>query len=381
MVLTIFSKEYKRNQILSVYKLKMPNDKMMEIEVEKQELVEKEELMQKIDKKKQKFCDNNFLEKEKLDEYILKEGPNELRKFIIEKNIGKGAESMAYMIRLKNTNKCFALKIIKKRNNKSNFHELSILRKVKSKYIVNVLCYYADPKKEYDYVIMELAHSNLSHFTRHTLKRPTLSETFLCLIANQVLQGLHYLHRNKIAHLDLKPQNILITEYLDIKLIDFSVSVEYGKLNSEEIKLPYVGTPFFMPPEIIKRMKIKIRDLQKVDLFSLGVTLYVLAFGQYPFNIKQEDEDGEILKKMSSGWKVENENNFFSSELIGFLNSLLEFDINKRPTINQALNDYWVRGAGIILNEKENTANANIFLSYLITDHFRDFNQYISKNF
>ena len=65
-----------------------------------------------------------------------------------------------------------------------------------------------------------------------------------------------YLHRNKIAHLDLKPQNILITEYLDIKLIDFSVSVEYGKLNSEEIKLPYVGTPFFMPPEIIKRMKI-----------------------------------------------------------------------------------------------------------------------------
>ena len=113
----------------------MPNDKMMEIEVEKQELVEKEELMQKIDKKKQKYSDNNFLEKEKLDEYILKEGPNELRKFIIEKNIGKGAESMAYMIRLKNTNKCFALKIIKKRNNKSNFHELSILRKVK----VNIL--------------------------------------------------------------------------------------------------------------------------------------------------------------------------------------------------------------------------------------------------
>ena len=136
-----------------------------------------------------------------------------------------------------------------------------------------------------------------------------------------------------------------------------------------------------MPPEIIKRMKIKIRDLQKVDLFSLGVTLYVLAFGQYPFNIKQDDEDEEILKKMSSGWKVENENNFFSSQLIGFLNSLLEFDINKRPTINQALNDYWVRGAGIILNEKENTANANIFLSYIITDHFRDFNQYISKNF
>ena len=227
---------------------------------------------------------------------------------------------------------------------------------------------------------MELAHSNLSHFTRKTIKRMVLSETFLCYIANQVLQGLHYLHRIKIAHLDLKPQNILITEYLDIKLIDFSVSLDYSKITNEEVKLPYVGTPFFIPPEIIKRMRVKSRDLQKVDLFSLGVTLYALGFGQYPFDIKTDDGDEEIINKMRSGWKVKDENNIFSSHFINFLNSLLEFDINKRPNINEALNNYWVKGASIILNEKENTANANIFLSYLITDHFREFKEYISSN-
>jgi len=220
----------------------------------------------------------------------------------------------------------------------------------------------------------------LSHFTRKTIKRSVLSETFLCYIANQVLQGLHYLHRIKIAHLDLKPQNILITEYLDIKLIDFSVSLDYSKITNEEVKLPYVGTPFFIPPEIIKRMRVKSRDLQKVDLFSLGVTLYALGFGQYPFDITPDDGDEEIINKMRSGWKVKDENNIFSSHFINFLNSLLEFDINKRPNINEALNNYWVKGASIILNEKENTANANIFLSYLITDHFREFKEYISSN-
>lgn len=356
----------------------MPNDQMMMVEAEEQEEVGKD--LQNLKFKKNVNCDNSSSEKGNIDEYIIREGPNELKRFDVEKVIGRGAECTAFMLRLKSTNKRYALKVIKKRNNKSNFTELNILRKVKNKNIVNVLCYYADPKKEYDYVIMELAHSNLSHFTRKTIKRMVLSETFLCYIANQVLQGLHYLHRIKIAHLDLKPQNILITEYLDIKLIDFSVSLDYSKITNEEVKLPYVGTPFFIPPEIIKRMRVKSRDLQKVDLFSLGVTLYALGFGQYPFDIKTDDGDEEIINKMRSGWKVKDENNIFSSHFINFLNSLLEFDINKRPNINEALNNYWVKGASIILNEKENTANANIFLSYLITDHFREFKEYISSN-
>ena len=363
----------------------MPNGQMMEIEADNQEFDEKK-LIREIGKRKSSAgSDNENIEKKRMDENlilkeILKELPNEMENFTIEKNIGKGAESTVHKIRFIKTNKCYALKVIKKRNNKSNFNELNILRKIKNKNIINVLCYYADPKKEFDYVIMELAYSNLSHFARKTIKRFVLSETFLCLIANQVLQGLHYLHRIKIAHLDLKPQNILITEYLDIKLVDFSVSLDYSKINNEEVKLPYVGTPFFMTPEVIKRMRIKVKDLQKVDLFSLGVTLYILGFGKYPFNINPEDEEEEVLKKMNSNWKVQDENNIFSSHFIHFLNSLLEFDINKRPTIHEALNNYWVKGASIILNEKENTANANIFLSYLITDHFRDFKEYISND-
>ena len=48
-------------------------------------------------------------------------------------------------------------------------------------------------------------------------------------------------------------------------------------------------------------------------------------------------------------------------------------------SINDALNHYWIRGAEKIFDEKENTYNANIFLSYLLTDHIRSFEEYIKK--
>ena len=310
-------------------------------------------------------------------EYILKEGPKDLNEFTIDGFIGKGSESLVFKIRYTKTNKYYGLKMIKKKKNKSNSNELKIARKVKHKNIANVICYYADPNKEVDYIIMELGHSNLSHFAKKTIKRYTLSESFLCLIAYQTLQGLAYLHKNKIAHLDVKPQNLLITEYLDIKLIDFSVSLDYSSLQNEEVILPYAGTSFFMSPEILSRKKIKTKDIQKVDMFSLGVTLYILGFGKLPFNINLEDQDEEILNKLKSGWKVEDCDNIFSSHFIELLNGLLEFDINKRFSIYQALNNYWIRGAEFLLDEKENTYNANSFLSYLITDHVRSFQEYI----
>ena len=72
-------------------------------------------------------------------------------------------------------------------------------------------------------------------------------------------------------------------------------------------------------------------------------------------------------------------NNNFSRHFIDLLNGLLEKDINKRINIFQALNSYFVQGAKILLDEKEKTYNANSFLSYIITDHIRPFQEYISN--
>ena len=62
-----------------------------------------------------------------------------------------------------------------------------------------------------------------------------------------------------------------------------------------------------------------------------------------------------------------------------FLKKLLEKDINKRINIKQAMEHYWIKGAEILIQEKEKLNNANIFLSYLIFDYFPSFNEYICK--
>ena len=86
-------------------------------------------------------------------------------------------------------------------------------------------------------MITELGKSNISHFMKKILKKSILSETFLCFIAYQTLQGLNYLHMYKIAHLDIKPQNLVITETLEIKIMieEIKHSIEGLVDNVEDI--------------------------------------------------------------------------------------------------------------------------------------------------
>jgi len=108
-------------------------------------------------------------------------------------------------------------------------------------------------------------YGNLRNFQFKSLKRACLSESMLCFIAKQILNGLYYLHRCKIAHMDIKPQNIVIDDYLNAKIIDFSISINYkGKKPNDEFKLPFKGTNFYMPLEVLDEEKIKYKDLKNI---------------------------------------------------------------------------------------------------------------------
>ena len=129
-----------------------------------------------------------------------------------------------------------------------------------------------------------------------------------------------------------------------------------------------------MAPEVINSDVINVNDLEKVDLFSLGVMIYNLAFCSYPG--KNKGQKGEKIER--NQYKLLESHKFhFSNYFIDFINKLLEKDINKRININQASEHYWIKGAEILLEEKEKLNNANIFLSYLIYDYFPNFNEYL----
>jgi serine/threonine-protein kinase Chk1 len=234
--------------------------------------------------------------------------------------------------------------------------------------------------ENFNCIIMEYAkYGNLRNFQIKVLKRPFLSESMLCFLFSQVLNGLIYLHRCKVAHMDIKPQNIVIDEFLNSKLIDFSISINYkDKEPDDEIKLKFKGTNFYMPIEIHNEETIKYKDLNKIDAYGLGITLYSLAYGCYPFDLTREDsKDYDSIYKKING-KLQFKNDFkLSSYFRDFISKLLEKDINKRMSIYEAARQPWIKGAEIIMKEKEKMYNISPFVVNLMTNNIKKFNDFL----
>ena len=333
--------------------------------------------------------DTNIPLKNKEENFISNETTEEInKKFhpgIYELNfIGKGGSSKIYEGKVQKTKTNVIIKVMEKgKNIGNNINEVKIMSKLRNKNIITMYGYSVGKKSKCNFIMMEKGKYDLRNFLNKVLKRRISSETFLNFIAFQIMKGLFYLYKNNIVHYDIKPQNIIITDFLDAKIIDFSVSKYIGDIKDEKVQLHYRGTSFYMAPEVIKTDTINVQDYHKIDLFSLGVMLYVLAFGERPFNLNHDDcnNDETIYNKMMTDWKVENINGTeYSPHFLNFLNRLLETDIEKRMNIYEAMNHYWIKGGYILMEEKENICNANVFLTDLITDHFSTFNDYLQQN-
>ena len=340
----------------------------------------------------------NFFPLEKKSENLIKEIKSEKLKLIILETIpdfienleilnfiGSGSESEVYKVLIKENNKFVAIKFVfVMEDKKINTSEINISNKLKHKNIINFY-FCGEIKKEVLYC-MVMDHGRFGHmftFTNKYLHQRVLSESFLCFFSYQILEGIKYCHKNKICHMDIKPQNIVIDEHLIPKIIDFSISLDYSLYCSDgKIKLPFKGTSLFMAPEIITQKYIAVKNINKVDLYSFGVTIFLLGFGYYPFDLNPDDvrKYNIINKKINSGLKINNNIRRFSPGFIDFLEKLLVYDINQRLNIDQALNHYWIKGANIIFEEKEKINNGNNFLVYMLLDHFHSFKEYL-KNF
>ena len=307
--------------------------------------------------------------------------------FELKSYIDSGSESNVYKIQNKKTKKNFVLKINKSHKNKGrrNLNELKIISKLKHSKVIDFNGYYISKKEDdnNEYIIMENAkYGNLRNFLLNTLKiKKCLSESMICFLSYQILEGLNYCHRCKIAHMDIKPQNIVVDDYLNTKLIDFSISINYkNKESNDKIKIPFKGTPFYMSYEVYNSDIIEYKDINKVDIYALGVFLFNIAFGCYPYNLKIEDEKDitKIKEKLKGKLEIKNGNNY-SSYFIDFISKLLESDINKRMSIYEAIQHPWIKGAKFLYDEKEKMFNLSSFVTKLLTDSIYKFNDYLMK--
>jgi serine/threonine protein kinase len=306
--------------------------------------------------------------------------------------LNKGSSGLVYVGEIKKCqNKKVALKllrsnkVLKEKRDKLMRKEVHIMNKLKNKNSISLYGMYDIGNKESICIVMEWAkYSDIENFQKLIMKN-TLNESVIAYFAKQILIGLLNCKRNNIVHMDIKHQNIMIDENLVIKLSDYSVSIEISKtdIEKDQYTLPLVGTSLFMSPEVLSKKTVKIEDLHKVDMYSLGVLLYNLAFARYPYKLEtnQKKNFNEILSRILHE-KLE----FFGSNkhsllFKNFLSGLLNKNIEERFSIEEALNHKWIKAADILFEEKEKIADLEKFLINLVTDNVIPFNDFISKDF
>lgn len=142
-------------------------------------------------------------------------------------------------------------------------------------------------------------------------------QSVLGKITCQVVQGLQYLWSLKILHRDVKPSNILVNTGGEVKLCDFGVSIQLV----ESIATTYVGTNAYMAPE---RLEAKVYGMP-ADVWSLGVTLFELATGKFPFTLMPgQNRVGELIKAIVENPPPRLPDEHFTAEFVNYVTRCMQ---------------------------------------------------------
>jgi serine/threonine-protein kinase len=150
----------------------------------------------------------------------------------------------------------------------------------------------------------------------------------------QVLEAVRYAHENLIIHCDLKPDNILVDEAGNIKILDFGISKlieqQDGERTGNETPDPNYLTPRYAAPEQLTKQKITIRS----DLYALGVIFYSLLCNNYPYNFdgfSEEEIKGTIVYQKPVRPSEKAENTQVKKKLNGDLDAMVLKAMHKDP--------------------------------------------------
>lgn len=155
----------------------------------------------------------------------------------------------------------------------------------------------------------------------------------------QLIKSIEYLNSMKIAHRDLKLENILVDSDLTLKIADFG----YATVQKKDFLSSYRGTFTYMAPEIKEG---KMYKGLHVDLFSAGVILFILIKGIFPFKEARKEEffyNLLIQGKFEEYWeKVQGQS--LSEDCRDLLQKLFSYNPDERPTLEEIKNHKWMCG-------------------------------------
>ena len=252
----------------------------------------------------------------------------------VKELIGEGAYGSVRKITHRLTGEDRAVKILSKKNLKSEeelkamLTEVSILKSLDHPNILKIHETYQD---KFSYFIVTELCSGGELFDRIASQR-ILSEALAAEYTRQILSCLIYCHDRHIAHRDLKPENFLLDSVspgANLKLIDFGAA---AICNPGEYLTRNIGTCYYIAPEVID-----MRYNEKCDVWSAGAVLYVMLSGSPPF---EGNKDEEIMNNVKKGRYFFNGRDWdgISSEAKDLIRKMMTVNVNSRISAKDALN-------------------------------------------
>eukprot|EP00494_Astrolonche_serrata_P023040 UN23297 len=206
----------------------------------------------------------------------------------------------------------------------------------------NIVCieeFYVSTKKIY--LVLELCTGG--ELFDKIIEEGKFSEARCAAYISQIATAVEYLHRNKVIHHDLKPENILIPNEkpnAGLKLCDFGLAKHIlpGGLRPDAA---FIGSPQYMAPELFQNTE---NYGPEIDIWSLGVILYVLLCGYAPFSGINEHD---MIRQIKTGQFTFRDEHWkdISPEAKNLITRCLDVDPKKRPTATCFLHDPWIQVA------------------------------------
>uniref|UniRef100_A0A671ME12 non-specific serine/threonine protein kinase n=1 Tax=Sinocyclocheilus anshuiensis TaxID=1608454 RepID=A0A671ME12_9TELE len=282
--------------------------------------------------RKNNISNNRSLKDPEIADLFFKEDPEKL--FSDLREIGHGSFGAVYFARDVRTSEVVAIKKMSYNGKQSNEKWQDIIKEVKFLQRIkhpNSIEYKGCFLREHTaWLVMEYCLGSASDLLEGLHIQPPME---IAAITHGALQGLAYLHSHIMIHRDIKAGNILLTEPGQVKLADFGSASIASPANS------FVGTPYWMAPEVILAMDEGQYD-GKVDIWSLGITCIELAERKPPlFNMNAMSALYHIAQNESPALQSSEWTDYFRN----FVDSCLQKLPQDRPNSEELLKHAFVQ--------------------------------------
>lgn len=253
----------------------------------------------------------------------------------------------------------YALKIFPRNTfGTEQYHKEAIISQLSHPNIISYIPVTAKFDKDNHYHCIVTEYAKYGDACQMILGGILTSETLIRTYFHQIVAGLGYLHSQGVAHLDLKPENLMFGSGFTLKIIDFDQAQRIKDKN-----ITSGGTDGYRAPEVIDG---SCMDFEAADIYSLGIVLYTMKARSTPFTeVVTQDANRKkrtalthystFIKDNAEFWEMKaarkKDSKLFSEDLKELINGMLQYDVAKRFTLSQVKRSNWFRGP--VLNKEE----------------------------